>query len=176
MSILVVIPLWMTSCYSYGPIHEPYYRSSASKSIHQESLNDLTSDHTKVFPEPGKTDIEVAIKDLFPENILFRPSEIEPCYDYTEQIHRLCALLKQQSDLSVMITGHCDLNASPELKRKTSQQRAELIKDMLVSQGIKSTRLTVWGLGDSSPIADNSTEQGRSYNRRVEFVVLHDLN
>ncbi|MDP4131847.1 MAG: OmpA family protein, partial [Bacteroidota bacterium] len=51
-----------------------------------------------------------------------------------------------------------------------SQQRAEAVKAQLVSMGIDASRLTCMGFGDTKPISDNNTPEGKANNRRVEFI------
>jgi OOP family OmpA-OmpF porin len=53
-----------------------------------------------------------------------------------------------------------------------SVQRAEAVRRYLIQSGIEASRLQTIGYGDSRPIADNSTEEGRRLNRRIEFVIL----
>jgi len=54
---------------------------------------------------------------------------------------------------------------------KLSQKRAEEVKKYLVSKGVEAARLTPKGFGESQPVADNSTPEGRYKNRRVDFKV-----
>ena len=68
------------------------------------------------------------------------------------------------------VQGHCDTTGSDKVNDPLSQKRAEAIVAALVEQGIASARLTAVGKGSRQPVASNSTEEGRSKNRRVEFV------
>ena len=56
-----------------------------------------------------------------------------------------------------------------------SRERAESVKEYLVAQGVDASKLTTKGMGESDPIADNSTEQGRFRNRRIEFMVNDEM-
>lgn len=56
---------------------------------------------------------------------------------------------------------------------KLGERRAQTVKDYLVARGISADRLTVRSYGESQPIADNKTADGRAINRRVEFKVLN---
>jgi OOP family OmpA-OmpF porin len=55
---------------------------------------------------------------------------------------------------------------------RLSERRAQTVKDYLVAKGINPSRLTVKGYGESMPVADNSTPEGRALNRRIEFKML----
>jgi outer membrane protein OmpA-like peptidoglycan-associated protein len=74
--------------------------------------------------------------------------------------------------MKIEIGGHTD-NTGDKAKNKTlSMNRAKAVKDYLVSKGIDATRLTAVGYGDSAPVADNGTPEGRAQNRRTVFKVL----
>ena len=73
-----------------------------------------------------------------------------------------------------MIIGHTDKQASNDYNMQLSRERAESVKEYLVSQGIAADKLVTKGMGETDPIADNSTEQGRFRNRRIEFVVYDE--
>jgi outer membrane protein OmpA-like peptidoglycan-associated protein len=67
------------------------------------------------------------------------------------------------------IEGHTDSTGTDAINQPLSERRAQAIKDQLVKDGIDASALTAKGYGSSRPIADNSTPEGRTRNRRVEF-------
>ena len=84
-------------------------------------------------------------------------------------------LLKAYPSMKIELRGHTDsTNASndPEYNKKLSQRRAEAVKAELMKRGISGSRITAVGFGESIPIADNTTEDGRARNRRTEFVTI----
>jgi outer membrane protein OmpA-like peptidoglycan-associated protein len=74
--------------------------------------------------------------------------------------------------MRIRIEGHADASGTHEKNAVLATQRAEAVRRYLMQSGIASSRLETLGYGDSRPIADNSTEEGRRLNRRTEFVVL----
>ena len=86
------------------------------------------------------------------------------------EINRIATLMKENPGLEFEVQGHCDTTGSDKVNDPLSQKRAEAIVAALVEQGIASARLTAVGKGSHEPVASNSTEEGRSKNRRVEFV------
>ncbi|MDQ7014786.1 MAG: OmpA family protein, partial [Gammaproteobacteria bacterium] len=72
-------------------------------------------------------------------------------------------------DLHAELAGYTDSSGSEELNQQLAQQRAESVRDYLISLGVDGDRLTATGYGESDPIADNSTAEGRKANRRVEL-------
>jgi outer membrane protein OmpA-like peptidoglycan-associated protein len=80
------------------------------------------------------------------------------------------SLLQAQPDWKMKIEGHTDSTGTKAGNQTLSQQRAAAVVAWLTQNGIARSRLTPAGLGDTKPIADNSTEQGRARNRRVELV------
>lgn len=86
------------------------------------------------------------------------------------EIVRIAKLMQEDASLNFEVQGHCDNTGSDKVNDPLSQKRAEAIVAALVEQGIASNRLTAVGKGSHSPIADNSTDEGRAKNRRVEFV------
>lgn len=86
------------------------------------------------------------------------------------EINRIKKLMDEDETLNFEVQGHCDATGSATTNQKLSQERAEAIVAKLVEMGIDESRLTAVGKGSSEPIADNSTDEGRAKNRRVEFV------
>ena len=80
------------------------------------------------------------------------------------------AALKAAPGLKVEVGGHTDNVGTPQSNEKLSGERAHAVMAALVSRGVAANRLTAKGYGQSSPIADNRSEDGRAKNRRVELV------
>ncbi len=79
-------------------------------------------------------------------------------------------VLKAAATLSIIVGGHTDNVGAPEANLKLSDERAKAVAAALVQRGIAADRLTAKGFGQTQPIADNRTEEGRGKNRRVELV------
>ncbi len=78
--------------------------------------------------------------------------------------------LKAWGDVKVEVAGHTDSRGSERYNMSLSQRRANAVRDYLIGKGIAADRLTTKAYGESQPIADNATDEGRSKNRRVELV------
>jgi outer membrane protein OmpA-like peptidoglycan-associated protein len=72
----------------------------------------------------------------------------------------------------VGIHGHTDDDGDEKYNQGLSERRAKSVLDYFVQHGVESARLQAKGFGESQPIADNTTVQGREQNRRVEFLIL----
>jgi len=81
-------------------------------------------------------------------------------------------LLQKNSAWKIEIGGHTDNVGAKDTNAKLSQARAEAVKSWLVGHGIAAPRLTARGFGDTKPVAGNTSDEGRSKNRRVELVKL----
>ena len=86
-------------------------------------------------------------------------------------LDRVAAAMARCPDVKIEVGGHTDTGGSPAKNRELTQSRAEAVVDYLVDAGIKRERLTAVGYGESKPIADNATAQGKATNRRIEFSV-----
>jgi outer membrane protein OmpA-like peptidoglycan-associated protein len=85
------------------------------------------------------------------------------------EINAITKILKDNPDLKFEIGGHTDSDGDDASNLKLSQARAEAVKTQLVSMGIDSSRLSTKGYGETKPIGDNNTFEGKANNRRVEF-------
>lgn len=88
----------------------------------------------------------------------------------TPVIDQMVEMLKQNPTLKISIEGHTDNAGDKASNQKLSESRAKSVMNALISKGIESSRLSSKGWGMSKPIADNSTEEGKAKNRRVEIV------
>jgi OmpA-OmpF porin, OOP family len=85
-------------------------------------------------------------------------------------LNMIVQVLKDNPDLKFEIDGHTDNSGAAAHNLTLSQQRAIAVKDQLTKMGVDASRLTTKGFGDTKPIADNGTIEGKANNRRVEFV------
>ena len=86
------------------------------------------------------------------------------------EINRIVQLMNENPELKFEVQGHTDATGNAASNQTLSEKRAQAIVAKLVEMGISADRLTAVGKGQTSPIADNSTDEGRAKNRRVEFV------
>lgn len=90
-------------------------------------------------------------------------------------LNQFATSLNQNTVTTVTIIGHTDSTGSDAINNPLSVDRAEAARDYLVSRGVARTRIATDGRGSREPIADNSTQQGRDKNRRVEIYVAEQV-
>ena len=88
-------------------------------------------------------------------------------------LRQVLSVFEQDPGLHLEIAGHTDATASDRHNQVLSRRRAESVRAWLVERGVAADQLVAVGHGESQPVADNGTPQGRRLNRRVEIVVLH---
>lgn len=96
-------------------------------------------------------------------------SAIKP--NFAPVLNQFATSLNQNPVTTVTIIGHTDNTGSDAINNPLSVDRADAARDYLVSRGVARTRIVTDGRGSREPIADNSTQQGRDKNRRVEIYV-----
>lgn len=84
----------------------------------------------------------------------------------------LIAIMKTNPSMKIELRGHTDNSGTQAHNIRLSENRAKAVMDYLVSRGIDSRRLKARGYGETKPVADNNTTEGRTLNRRVEYKVL----
>lgn len=87
-------------------------------------------------------------------------------------IQSLADFMKQYPQTSTVVEGHTDSVGTDAYNQGLSERRANAVRDVLVNQyGVESARVSSVGHGESQPVADNNTDEGRAINRRVEAAV-----
>lgn len=105
-------------------------------------------------------------------NVFFDVDKFELKPESKAELDKLVLLLKKFPFMKIEIGGHTD-NTGDKAKNLTlSQNRAKAVKDYLIKAGIEMTRLTAVGYGDTKPVADNKTPEGKAQNRRTVFKVV----
>ncbi|MOA31484.1 Outer membrane porin F precursor [compost metagenome] len=88
-----------------------------------------------------------------------------------EQLVGLMDKLKNADVLSIKVVGHTDSQGTDAYNQALSERRASSVAAFLLEQGLTPDKLTSQGMGESQPVADNASEEGRAKNRRVELVI-----
>lgn len=104
-------------------------------------------------------------------NVEFEFDRAEVKNIYGEHITKVANFLSTYPDVNAVIEGHTDSKGTDAYNMKLSQQRADNVMKYLVAKGISASRLTAKGFGESMPISDNNTDEGRQKNRRVVAVI-----
>jgi outer membrane protein OmpA-like peptidoglycan-associated protein len=113
-------------------------------------------------------------KSISFEEILFDYNSYELLPEAETHLSEVLEALNEVSGLTLHIVGHTSNEGRESVNNRLSRKRAEAIMDYLVSKGINQKRLSAEGKGDNEPVADNSTEEGKKKNRRIEFIVKSD--
>jgi len=113
-------------------------------------------------------------KLLAENNIVFAPSSAVISDPSLPTIEAVAAILTRCRDARIEIGGHTDSQGRDEMNRNLSQGRADAVLDALLAQNLLLGQISAKGYGESEPIADNGTEDGRARNRRIEFKLLRD--
>lgn len=127
-----------------------------------------------------RQDVEFSAKDLADalartgsvtlNNILFDTGKATIKPESEPPLVTVVELLKGDPALKLEIQGHTDNVGGKDANLKLSKDRADSVKAYLVNGGVDAARLTTAGLGDTQPVADNKTDEGRAQNRRVVLV------
>lgn len=106
--------------------------------------------------------------------ITFDPGSVEITGDTIEIVADIAQVLRDCRDVEkeIEIAGHTDSQGREEMNRNLSQARADAVLNALAARRVLTGKMTARGYGESEPIADNDTEDGREANRRIEFRLL----
>lgn len=124
----------------------------------------------KVDEKGCRIKLKEAIKISMQLNFKSGSADVLP--EHYSEIAKAGEFMRQYPDSQVVIEGHSDSQGAAAFNKRLSQQRANSVREYLINMyGVKATRIRAKGFGESSPIADNSTAQGRAKNRRVVAVI-----
>jgi outer membrane protein OmpA-like peptidoglycan-associated protein len=107
-----------------------------------------------------------------PGNITFQVDRAEIRPQFFEVLSSVALVLQEYEKTLVEVSGHTDSTGSEAHNQALSERRAQAVATYVQAQGIPPVRFLVVGFGESRPIADNATEQGRAQNRRVEITLI----
>jgi OOP family OmpA-OmpF porin len=114
---------------------------------------------------------QLFVQNLTKGRIRFEPSSASINADSAGLLDRLIEIAMRCPSASIDIIGHTDGDGDPGFNQTLSEKRALAVRDYLVRSGLPVERFTTQGYGSSQPIAVNNTEEGKTQNRRIEFMV-----
>ncbi len=111
------------------------------------------------------------IKITFDSGILFDvdKASLKPAIE--AELADLAMILNKYDDTNILLEGHTDSTGSEEHNLDLSRKRAQSVSNFLAIEKVSPTRFTIMGYGETQPIAENATAEGRSLNRRVEIAI-----
>jgi len=108
-------------------------------------------------------------------DVLFETGKYNLSSDAQLKLAKLSGIIQAHPGLNLAIEGYTDTTGSADFNMKLSQQRADTVRQFLISQGLLPDTITSQGFGEANPIADNGSSAGRKQNRRVEIVVSGEV-
>ena len=117
------------------------------------------------------TRVGEGIKITFDSGLLFGVDQSSLNAASKANLSDLAKTLIKYDDTDILIEGHTDASGADEHNMTLSKQRAESVSGYLITNGVRGSRITTVGYGETQPIADNSTTEGMAQNRRVEVAI-----
>jgi OOP family OmpA-OmpF porin len=140
---------------------EYYYQTIVTE---KEMKQEVTADASSLSEEISKSG-HVAVYGIH-----FDTGKATILPDSENALGEIVKLLQQNADLQLKVEGHTDNQGNATANQALSERRAQAVVAWLTAHGVQATRLSAKGLGQSKPVADNGSEEGRGKNRRVELV------
>lgn len=139
--------------------------------FHSENFSLTQSSEDEPYLKNVKLNIIRVNEEVVLRNIFFETGSAELKPESYVELDKLVELLTQNPKIKIEIAGHTDNVGAKDANMKLSDQRAKSVSNYLESKGILSSRLTNKGYGDTKPVDDNNTVEGRANNRRTEFKI-----
>lgn len=146
--------------------------STAPETTEQSVSNSLTASQTALGSiDPNNVDVNALVKALNLQIINFASGSSDIPADNKAILDQAATLLSKVSGVKLNVGGHTDSTGNAAANKALSQRRAQAVVDYLTSKGVDGSKLVAQGHGSDQPVAENTTEEGRFKNRRIEFSV-----
>jgi outer membrane protein OmpA-like peptidoglycan-associated protein len=145
------------------------YRILTKSKRECEKEGGVWDNNTKTCKLPEKPKAEIVKKAY--DNLTFQSGKDVILASSFPTLNELADYLKTIPAFSLTLEGHTDSQGDDDYNLKLSEKRAISVKKYLVNKGVEESRIKAVGYGETKPIADNATAEGRNKNRRVEFII-----
>lgn len=161
--------LSLHSCKTKKKIAEVPVQQQAAQTTTDPELDKIKKD----LPQDQVERTNAGIKFTFNAEILFPTNSSYLNEDSKKRLSDVIKVIQEKDkNRKILIEGHSDKTGTATYNQWLSEKRAVSVKNYLVGLGIGAEKISTAGLGDTKPIADNKTKEGRLQNRRVEITLL----
>ncbi len=143
----------------------------ASGAVIGRQMDKQAEEIAKTVPDAKVLRVGEGIVVEFSSNVLFGFDSSNLSNAAKANLDKLVTILKSYPDTDIEVQGHTDSKGSEAYNQTLSEQRSGTVAGYLSGKGIAANRLTIRGFGEMLPKYENTTEEGRSLNRRVEFMI-----
>lgn len=145
---------------------------STPSSSQAQTTDDAVYDaYRNKLPDTQVDKVQSGVKVTFASEILFPTNSSYLTEPAKEKLKKLVEVIKERGSARLQIEGHTDKTGTAEYNKWLSEKRAASVKAFAVSMGLSESSISTTGLGDTKPVAVNSTPEGRAKNRRVEITI-----
>jgi len=146
--------------------------AAAPVTAEQSVSNSLSATQTALTAiDPNNVDVNALVKALNLQIINFASGSSDIPADNKAILDQAATLLNKVSGVKLNVGGHTDSTGNAASNKALSQRRAQAVVDYLTSKGVDASKLVAQGHGSDQPVAENTTDEGRFKNRRIEFSV-----
>lgn len=143
----------------------------ASGALIGNQMDKQAEEIAKSVPDAKVERVGEGIVVEFSSNVLFAFDKSNLSEEAKTNLDKLVVVLNSYPDTDIEVQGHTDSKGSKAYNQTLSEQRAGTVSDYLSGEGIAYNRLTIKGFGENLPKYSNDTADGRTQNRRVEFLI-----
>jgi len=138
--------------------------------VSKDGTDDGLQNVKKDFEDATRT--EDGIKFSISSDLLFPTNSSYLTEKAKVELSKLASILNKDKVAKIRVEGHTDATGTAEYNQWLSEKRANSVKAFLTDAGTAGARISVVGLGQTKPVSDNKTPEGRQKNRRVEVIIL----
>ncbi|PKP20104.1 MAG: hypothetical protein CVU05_09820 [Bacteroidetes bacterium HGW-Bacteroidetes-21] len=140
----------------------------ADQQVKKDTVNTQSTDNSTKKDNPAENTVKIGDETI--EGYVLFGFDKFTTNEYNENLNKVSSFLAGNPTVSVVLTGHTDLQGKFKYNMKLSKKRADFVKQYLMSKGVRKEQIFVQYKGESMPIAKEDTPQSRKYNRRVEIL------
>ncbi len=143
----------------------------ASGAVIGHQMDKQAEEIKKTVPDAKVERVGEGIVVEFSSNVLFAFDKSNLSEDAKTNLNKLVTVLNNYPDTNIEVQGHTDSKGTETYNQNLSEQRATSVSGYLANKGIASGRITTKGFGEMAPKYNNETAEGRTQNRRVDFLI-----